>query len=84
MIIKLSSKEQKIAKAAFAAGEQQGIQMGRKEVVEWVEKTSKENCDNHYCVNCTSKLAVGISSIHWRAKCKEWGIIEEHRRNDGS
>ena len=63
------------AEITFALGEEQGIQKGRREVVEWVKEHSEvkaEYTDDLHLLRSYIELPSGL----WQAKLKEWGIEE--------
>lgn len=70
-VLNLENWSNAVAKAqaeiSFPAGEKQGIEKGRKEVVEWVKQNHWHSADGHL-------EGDGINDKKWQAKLKEWEI----------
>lgn len=54
----------------FKAGEEQGIQKGRREVVEWIQKR-----DCPYTIFVEKVHVFKVVDLEWQSKLKEWGLL---------
>lgn len=68
-----------LADAAYKKGVSEGVEKGRKEVVEWIEENVQSVETSHESHMSSGEFFLGIDPDEWKAKLKEWQSLKESK-----